>query len=412
AALKPTVAAPLPTPATSADGAPMGDEANALKNLKPGGAAERFFERRREKKAAEEQAAAASAQPTDAAPPGPATFIGDDLPEQPGNTKPLDAPAPGASGKAAGAASLKRILNDDIESEMEKALAGFESEKLMTPDAPKQKEPPPKAVPGSRPGRPQKVEDRRTVTVVAVRGNDVFVDLGGKSEGVVSAMQFEEPPTLGQTLELIVDHLDEANGLYVLRRPGQAQEANWGTVAKGMIVDAHVKAVNKGGLEITVNGLRGFMPAGQVSLDHIADFSGLVGQILRCEVTEANVADRNLVVSRRHVLEQERAEKATELRSKLEPGQIHFGVVKSLKDYGAFVDIGGLDGLLHVRQLSWSKVERPSDVLRVGQEVKVVVLEYDRETDKISLGLKQLSESPWDRIAEKYSPGAVVVGKV
>ncbi|MFO0949167.1 MAG: S1 RNA-binding domain-containing protein [Planctomycetota bacterium] len=326
-------------------------------------------------------------------------------PKQDKGSAPQATRLPPASGRA-----LKRLLDDDIEGEMEAALAAFDTGKMMEgPEAPKAQKP------AKRPTAEKAEEDsdKRSVRVLSVRGDDVFVDLGLKSEGVVSILQFEKsPPQPGDIVELILDHYDSQNDLYILRRPGTVQEADWGSVAKGMIVDAQVKKVNKGGLEVTVNGIRGFMPAGQVDLAHIADQSVFVGQTLRSEVTEVNLSSRNLIVSRKAILERERAEKARATLQELAVGQIKDGVVRKIMDFGAFVDIGGVDGLIHVSQMSWQKVHHPRDVLSEGQSVRVAIVSFDPESKKIGLSLRQLSDSPWVKAAETYRPGTIVTGKV
>lgn len=154
------------------------------------------------------------------------------------------------------------------------------------------------------------------------------------------------------------------------------------------------------------------MPAGQVDLGHIADLSVFVGQTLRSQITEVSLSEKNLIVSRKAVLEQERAERARETLASLEEGQVREGVVKSIKDYGAFVDIGGVDGLLHIAQMSWHRVAHPSEVVSPGQQVKVVVLGFDKDSGKISLGLRQLIESPWAKAVETYHVGSVVPAKI
>lgn len=294
---------------------------------------------------------------------------------------------------------LRRILDEDIDAEIEAAMGAFDQKATLAEPV------------GSDLGDPTK--ERRTVRVLSVRGEDVFVDLGLRSEGVVPALQFEgSVPAPGSLIEVVVDHYDSDNDLYVVRRPGAAQEADWSSLTKGTIVDAHVRKVNKGGLEVTAGGIRGFMPAGQADIDHIPDLSVLVGQVLRCEVTEANLASRNLVVSRRIVLEREREEKAKATLASLQEGQVLDGVVRRLTDFGAFVDIGGVDGLIHISQMSWQRVRHPGDVLAVGQPVKVVVLKFEPETKKISLGLRQLTESPWVRAPLNYAAGSLHQGTV
>lgn len=301
--------------------------------------------------------------------------------------------------------TLRRLLDRDLGDELEQAMAQFDPSQLLA-------DKPGAASSARKPGSPP-TTDKRTVRVLAVRGGDVYVNLGEKSEGILDALQFgDTPPAAGDLVEVIVDRYDAANDVYVLRRPGAAQEADWGSIRRGMLVDARVDKVNKGGLEVRVSGIRGFLPAGQVALEHIADLSIFVGQSLLCEVAEANLSDRNLVVNRRAVLERERAEKARQTLASLEEGQVRDGVVRRITDFGAFVDIGGVDGLVPIREMSWTRVRHPGDLLATGQEIKVVVLRHDRETGKISLGLKQLTESPWQRAAMKFRPGSFVSGNV
>jgi ribosomal protein S1 len=302
--------------------------------------------------------------------------------------------------------ALRRSLDVDIEDELAEALGGMESLDRLTRSAPA----------GSLDATPTVNLERgakATGRVISVRGDDVFVDLGDTSEGVLSILQFSaELPKEGDSIDVFVDRYDGDNGLFVLRLPGASQEADWSTVAKGMIVDAHVKGVNKGGLEVTVNGLRGFMPAGQADIGRIADLTTLVGAVLRCEVTEAKVTERNLVVSRRKVQEREREELAQKTRELIAVGKVFEGKVRKLMEFGAFVDIGGVDGLVHVSQLSWQKVKHPSEILKEGDTVKVTVVNYEPTTGKLGLGLRQLMENPWNKIAERLAVGTIVAGKV
>lgn len=337
-------------------------------------------------------------------------FVFEELPKdvQDGVSKPVKESAPLKAPtpiKATGR-RLRRLLDDDIDTEIEEAMGDFDQQSLLEqPAAPK-----------NAPEGDEKKEvdpNKRTVRVLDVRGEYVFVDLGEKSEGIVPTLQFGgKVPAAGEIIDLIVDRFHEADGVYILRRPGEAQEADWGNIDKGMVVDAAVKKQNKGGLEVTVSGIRGFMPAGQVDADHIADLSIFVGQTLRCIVTEANRSDRNLVVSRKAIQLKERAEKAETTLAALKVGDICPGTVKRLTDFGAFIDLGGVDGLLHVSQMSWQKVRHPSEHLFQGQEVKVVILNFDKETKKIGLGLRQLVESPWTKAAIELRPGSTASGKV
>src|SRR6185295_1682472 len=169
---------------------------------------------------------------------------------------------------------------------------------------------------------------------------------------------------------------------------------------------------NKGGLEVNVSNLRGFMPAGQVDLGFCSNLEQFVGQKLRVKVLDVNPAKKNLVVSRRSFLEIAAAEAREEAWKHLQVGMKMPGRVKTVKDYGAFVDIGGVDGLLHVSEISWGRIGHPKEVLSEGQEIEVVILGIDREKSKISLGMKQLQASPWQNIAERFPPDTIVQGKV
>jgi small subunit ribosomal protein S1 len=179
-----------------------------------------------------------------------------------------------------------------------------------------------------------------------------------------------------------------------------------------MIVEARVTGHNKGGLEVEVSGIRGFIPVSHIELFRVEDLQPYVNQRLRCLVAEANPLEKNLVLSRRALLEKEREETREKLWQELAEGQIRPGTVRSVKDFGAFIDLGGVDGLLHVSEMSWSRVEKATDLVQVGQQLQVVVLKIDRERRKLSLGLKQLLPSPWEQIEEKYPAGTLVPGKV
>ena len=249
--------------------------------------------------------------------------------------------------------------------------------------------------------------------MVSVRGKSVFVDLGAKSEGVVPVEQFaENVPAPGDEIEVRIDHFDHAEGLLILSLKGAAVEASWENLRKGLIVEARVTKTNKGGLDVEVDGIRGFLPIGQIDLNRVEDASIYVNQKFRVVVTDANQREKNLVVSRRDLLERERAEKREETWKTLEEGQIHMGVVRTIKPFGAFVEFGGVDGLIHVGDMAWSRVSDPSAVLKIGDEVEVKVLKIDRTTQKVGLGLKQLMPSPWDLVDDKYHRGQTVSGKI
>ena len=225
--------------------------------------------------------------------------------------------------------------------------------------------------------------------------------------------QFEEgPPAIGTEVLVSIEGYDQANGLLLLARQGAAVVADWSTVAPGMIVEARVLSTNKGGLTVDVNGIRGFMPVSQIDLYRVEETEQFVNQRLRCVVTDVDPAERNLVVSRRALQEKEREEAREKLWLELAEGQTREGIVRSIKDFGAFVDLGGVDGLLHVSEMSWSRVEKADQLVKVGQKVTVLVLKIDPERRKISLGLKQLTASPWDNVGLTFPEGTVARGKV
>ncbi len=247
---------------------------------------------------------------------------------------------------------------------------------------------------------------------MSVRGKDVFVDVGGRTQGVLPIMQFEEgPPAVGTELDVHIEGYDP-DGVLILTRQGSAVEADWSSVSVGMLVEARVTATNKGGLSVDVNGIRGFMPASQTDLYRVEDLEQFVNQKLRCLITEVDREDRNLLVSRRALLEKEREEGREKLWASLAEGQVLDGIVRSIRPFGAFVDIGGADGLLPIGEMSWARVKDPSDVVKEGQKVRVAVVRLNLETRKITLSLRQLTTSPWDEAPYNYPPGTVVPGKV
>jgi small subunit ribosomal protein S1 len=313
-------------------------------------------------------------------------------------------PVANPADKVADKASLRR-LDADIESELEAAMGGLTEQELYG------EQPRPRvATRGLEDQQPKHKKGK----VLSIHGPDIFVDVpGGRSQGVLPTSQFPEgPPAVGSEVEFNIEGYDGANGLLLLARRGAAVDADWSSIAEGMIVEARVTATNKGGLAVDVNGIRGFMPISQIDLYRVENAEQFVNQRLRCLVVEVKPAERNLVVSRRALLEKEREEIREKLWQELAEGQVRQGIVRSVRDFGAFVDLGGADGLLHVSEMSWSRVQDPATVVQPGQSIKVVVLKVDRERRKVSLGLKQLTASPWDDIETKYPINSVVSGKI
>jgi ribosomal protein S1 len=308
--------------------------------------------------------------------------------------------------------SLKRQWDADLEAELEAALSGFDPKSF---EPPSQRRPRSERVPNPPEERGQEGRPgQRTGKVIGLRGKSLFVDLGGKSEGVLPIEQLEgaEIPAPGATINVIVDRFDPDEGVQILRLKGAAIEASWETLKRGVVVEARATKVVKGGLEVDVDGIRGFMPISQIDLTRVEDASAYLNQRFKAIVTEANQRERNLVISRRDLLEQERAELREKTWAALEEGQVREGVVRSVKDFGAFVDLGGVDGLLPIGEMSWSRVAKVEDLIRIGDKVTVKVLKIDPTARKLTLGLKQLTPSPWENVSEKFPRGTMVKGKV
>ena len=253
--------------------------------------------------------------------------------------------------------------------------------------------------------------------VLQKRTNEVLIDIGYKSEGVVSLSEFEdsEPLEVGSEVEVLLERLENDEGMVVLSKEKAAQKQNWEKIVaifnNGGLITGKVKAVVKGGLMLNV-GVEAFLPGSQVDIIAPKDLRIYEGKTLECKIVKLNEERKNVVLSRRELIEAERAEKRAKLLSGIEKGGTIKGTVKNITDFGAFIDLDGLDGLLHITDMSWSRLNHPSEMLKVGQEIEVLVLDIDREKERVSLGLKQKTMNPWDLIAEKYPVNMKVKGKV
>jgi ribosomal protein S1 len=323
-------------------------------------------------------------------------------PPKPMPVTPAAPPAPKKEPKHYPPPNIRDQLSPDLEQEYQAALGDTSFDALMNAETAAA------TAPELAP------ESRITGRVSRISREDVFIDLGGRNQGVVPLRQFEDkPPVEGAELELLVVRFDAEEGLYELSRPTAAVNVgNWDEVREGQIVEVNVTGSNKGGLECQIAGIRGFIPMGQVSIYRVENPEEFVGQRLACVVTEANRERRNLVLSHRAVMERERAEKREKMLAELAPGQIREGIVRSMKDFGAFVDLGGLDGLIHVSQLSWDRVNHPSEVLELGQKVKVRIEKFDKDSGKVGLSYREVGENPWQRAASKYIIGSRATGTV
>ncbi len=296
--------------------------------------------------------------------------------------------------------SVRAGLSAELELEYLEALGGQSIDQVITEESK---------------GTPKELEQdsRHRGRVIAVHRDNVFVDLGSRQQGVVGLKNFAEPPEVGAMLDVAVARFDAAEGLYELTLPGGAVSVgDWSEVNEGMVVEARVTGHNKGGLECEVSQLRGFIPASQVSMYRVEDLSQFVGEKFACVVTEANPEKRNLVLSRRAVLEREKAAAKESMLATLEVGKTFEGTVRSLQNFGAFVDLGGVDGLVHISQLSWDRLKHADEVLQIGQKIKVKILKIDPQTGKIGLGFRDLSENPWENVARDFPARSTVKGKV
>ena len=297
--------------------------------------------------------------------------------------------------------SRRSSLPEELERELNSALEGTDLDRMLIGDALLQV------------GRELEEGQQLQARVLKVHGEHVFFSLGGPNEGVVSLLQFAEPPQAGAQIAVVIRGYLADEGLYELAVPGSAVSvADWDDLKEGEIVEAKVTAANSGGLECTVGSVRGFIPASQVAEYRIEDFSDFIDEKVLCVVTQVNPARGNLVLSRRAVLEREKAEKREQRLRELEIGATVEGTVRKIMDFGAFVDIGGLDGLLHISQLSWEKIKHPSEVLQDGQKIQVRVDKFDAQTGKISLSYRSLQDHPWSNIAERFPVGTIVKGTV
>lgn len=254
-------------------------------------------------------------------------------------------------------------------------------------------------------------------TVIAVTGESVFLDIGYKTEGIMPLADFQnagETVKRGDRIPVSVKGRD-SEGYYELSRVKVERPKDWSSLEKAFADKAAiagvVTAVIKGGLSVDV-GVRAFMPASRSGAKDAAEMEKLIGQEIRCRIIKLDVADEDVVVDRRAVLEDEERAARERRYTEVKEGETVSGVVRSLTDYGAFVDIGGVDALLHVADISWGRVNKPSDVLSVGQQIEALVLKVDPAKKRISLGLKQLLPHPWDLVGEKYKVGERVRGSV
>ena len=274
---------------------------------------------------------------------------------------------------------------------------------------------------GATAGKDKKVVPGSIVEgiVSAVKGNDVFTDIGYKSEGIVGLDEFADKAEVvpGYRFQVkVIDLEDDKTGMVRLSKKAADDQIRWQQVldryTEGCVVSGTIKSAVRGGLIVDIDGIEAFLPGSQVDVTPVRDLAPYIGQSYEFKVIKISNERKNIIVSRRELIEGTMAEKKAELLASLQVGEIRPGRVKNITDFGAFIDLDGIDGLLHITDMSWGRIKHPSELLKVGQEINVKVLDVDREKERISLGLKQTTDNPWDTIAVQFPVGARVSGKV
>jgi small subunit ribosomal protein S1 len=254
-------------------------------------------------------------------------------------------------------------------------------------------------------------------TVIEVRPKEVLVDIGYKSEGTIPGIEFDDIKTvkIGDEVDVLIEKLEDKDGMVVLSKEKAEFKKNWDNILticnEGGTITGRVKAAVKGGLIVNI-GVEAFLPASQIDIVPPKNLAGFIGNTYEFKVVKINQERQNIVLSRRELIENERNEKRSKLLTDMTPGDIRKGTVKNITDFGAFIDLNGIDGLLHITDMSWGRIGHPSEILKVGQDIDVVVLDINKEKERVSLGLKQKLANPWENIESKYQVGNKVKGKV
>ena len=254
-------------------------------------------------------------------------------------------------------------------------------------------------------------------TITEIRDNEVIIDIGAKAEGAVASSEFVDVGELqiGSEIEIYLEKLEDREGNPILSYDKAEQKKNWEKILskceEGSIVSGRVKSKVKGGLIVNI-GVDSFLPASQIDIQPPKNLDQYVGQTYDFKVLKINQDRRNIVVSRRELIEEQRINKRRKLLEEVKPGDIRRGVVKNITDYGAFIDLDGLDGLLHITDMSWGRIAHPTEMVKVGEEISIMIIEVDRDRERVSLGLKQTTPNPWEGIDKRYPVAAQVRGKV
>ena len=301
--------------------------------------------------------------------------------------------------------SPKRSVSEDLDArlqaEIEAALGDMNLEDML------EMAEGPKPSAGDRPRA-------KTGQVVGIHGEDVMVEFGPKSQGICPRSDFDDPPTVGERYEFIINRFDEKEGVLLISRRGAVRKAEWDWLEVGQAIEAQCTGTNKGGLDMEVAHHKAFMPAGQVDLRHIEDLSVFVGQKLPCEIIELDRRRGRIVLSRRKTMVAERADQCEKLLAELKEGDQRAAEIRSVQPYGAFADLGGIDGLIHISDICHERIKHPSERLKAGERVQVQVLKIDLsgDTPRIGLGMKQCMADPYDTHASRISEGDTVTGRV
>ncbi len=253
--------------------------------------------------------------------------------------------------------------------------------------------------------------------ILEIRPREVLVDIGYKSEGVIPSHEFEDIDSMevGDEVEVLLERLENDEGMVVLSKEKAAYRQNWNKIASVFagdgLIKGKVKSVVKGGLMVNI-GVEAFLPASQIDIIPPKDLQQFVGNTYDFKIVKINDDRKNVVLSRRELIEQERSEKRQKFLEGVKVGDTVHGSVKNLTDFGAFIDLDGMDGLLHITDMTWGRLGHPSELLKVGQPLEVIVLDINKEKERVSLGLKQTQKNPWDQIEERFPAGQRVKGKI
>lgn len=324
--------------------------------------------------------------------------------QQEGGAPPATKPQPVAPRFSAAdlAASIVNDQDASIDRELDAAMAGISTTngEAGTSAAPSSVDP--------------KVGDLLRGRVANIGSEDILIDFGTKALGVVSKMEVDKHETyhIGDPIEVLVIGTDDVGGLLKVSRKQAKQAAIMKNMHVGLVVEGKVSGMNKGGLEVDVEGIRGFIPASQVDIHFVKDISDLIGQVIHAEVSKFDLEEKSVILSRRKVLQREAEANREKQFDLISVGDVKRGKVKNLAEYGAFVDLGGVDGLLHISDMSWGRVNKPEDVVKIGDEIEVKVIKVNKEKKKISLSLKQTTPNPWTAASEKYAAGTKISGRV